>query len=138
MLVAAAPHGRKAWTPLAEGCSPTQGSDRNGPTIAMRAVAKLNHMDHWDGTQYNLKFSQGLFSNHTGIRQLANLVRTYFDLGGYHVQINVVSADVLRKAQEHPEEYLDLMVRVAGYSAYFADLTREIQDDIISRTEHGF
>ena len=138
MLVGAAPHGRKAWAPLAEGCSPTQGSDINGPTTAVRAVAKLNHAEHWDGTQYNLKFSPGLFNTQAGIRQLANLVRTYFDLGGYHVQINVVSADVLRAAQEHPEEYLDLMVRVAGYSAYFVDLTWEIQDDIISRTEHAF
>ena len=110
----------------------------DGPTTAVRAVAKLNHTDHWDGTQYNLKFSPELFNSQAGIRQLANLVQTYFDLGGYHVQINVVSADVLRAAQKHPEEYLDLMVRVAGDSAYFVDLTREIQDDIINRTEHVF
>ncbi len=95
-------------------------------------------MDHLKtgGTLLNLKFTPGLVQNEEGIEKLAHLVRSYFKLDGHHIQFNVVNADTLRKAQKHPEQYKDLIVRVAGYSDYFCDLGEALQDEIITRTEH--
>ena len=135
-LVGATPDGRNAWQPLAEGCSPTQGTDKIGPTGVIKSVARIGHINYDGGTLFNMKFNPTLVQDEAGRRKFAALIRTYFNLGGFHVQFNFVSAETLRDAQEHPEKYKDLMVRVAGYSAYFVTLDKAAQDDIIARTEH--
>jgi pyruvate formate-lyase/glycerol dehydratase family glycyl radical enzyme len=135
-VVAALPSGRRAWTPLADGCSPFHGYDKNGPTASMKSVAAIHHSRHTAGTLLNMKLNPELVKDDRGLGNLAALIRTFFDLGGYHIQFNVVTGATLRAAQEDPEQYKGLIVRVAGYSAYFADLCREMQDDIIARTEH--
>jgi trans-4-hydroxy-L-proline dehydratase len=135
-VTGAMPDGRKAGLPLSEGISPVQGADRNGPTAAFRSAAKMDHL-RTGGTLLNMKFTPSLLANEEGIEKLAGLVRGYFRLDGHHVQFNVVRAATLRKAQERPEEHRGLIVRVAGYSDYFCDLSRELQDEIITRTEHG-
>lgn len=135
-VVAALPSGRHAWTPLADGCSPFHGYDKHGPTASIKSVARIHHDRHTAGTLLNMKLSPELVKDDRGLDNLAALVRTFFDLGGYHIQFNVVTAATLRAAQHDPDQYQGLIVRVAGYSAYFADLCREMQDDIIDRTEH--
>jgi len=131
----ATPDGRVGGTPLSEGISPVQGADRKGPTAVLRSAAKIDHV-RTGGALLNQKFTPQLLEDEKGIANLAHLIRSYFALGGHHIQFNVVTADTLRKAQAHPEEYRDLIVRVAGYSDYFCDLTRTLQDEIIARTEH--
>jgi pyruvate formate-lyase/glycerol dehydratase family glycyl radical enzyme len=128
--------GRKAWMPLSEGVSPVQGADRKGPTAVLKSVAKMDH-ERTGGTLLNQKFTPQLLAGEAGLEGLVHLIRTYFKLGGHHVQFNVVDAATLRAAQERPEEHRDLIVRVAGYSDYFCDLGRTLQDEIISRTELG-
>ena len=135
-VVGALPSGRKAWAPLADGCSPYQGYDTSGPTAGMRSVAKIDHGKHTAGTLLNMKLNPELVSDERGLDNLAALIRSFFEMGGFHVQFNVLSGDTLRAAQQDPESYKGLIVRVAGYSAYFGDLCKEIQDDIIARTEH--
>ncbi len=134
-MVGATPDGRHAGRPLSEGVSPVQGADRRGPTAVVRSVAKMDHV-RTGGTLLNQKFTPQLLADETGIDRLADLVRGYFRLDGHHIQFNVVDAETLRAAQEHPEQYRDLIVRVAGYSDYFCDLNRTLQDEIIARTEH--
>lgn len=134
--VGATPDGRLAGTPLSDGVSPAQGRDRLGPTAAMKSVAKLDHVLASNGTLLNQKFSPALFQAPETVRKLCNLVQTYFILGGMHVQFNVISVETLRDAQANPDKYRDLVVRVAGYSAFFTALERPIQEDIIARTEH--
>lgn len=134
-VTGATPDGRRAFMPLSEGISPVQGADRRGPTAVLKSAAKMDHA-RTGGTLLNQKFTPHLLENDRGIAMLASLVRTYFKLGGHHIQFNVVAADTLRKAQARPEEYRDLIVRVAGYSDYFCDLNKTLQDEIISRTEH--
>ena len=134
-VLGATPDGRHAGTPVSEGVSPVQGADRRGPTAVLRSVAKMDQV-RTGGTLLNQKFTPALLADETGRRGLAALVRTYFRLGGHHVQFNVVDADTLRAAQAHPDEHRDLIVRVAGYSDYFCDLGRALQDEIIARTEH--
>ena len=137
-VTGATPDGRKAWTPLSEGISPVQGADRHGPTAVLKSAAKMDHV-RTGGTLLNQKFSPQLLENEKGIDNLAHLVRTYFTLGGHHIQFNVVNAQTLRDAQAHPDQHRDLIVRVAGYSDYFCDLGKSLQDEIIARTEHqGF
>lgn len=126
--------GRMAGQPLSEGISPVQGSDRRGPTAVMQSAAKMDHAAT-GGTLLNLKFTPKLLEGDHGIDMLAHLVRGYFRLGGHHVQFNVVKAETLRQAQLNPEQFRDLIVRVAGYSDYFCDLSRALQDEIITRTE---
>jgi trans-4-hydroxy-L-proline dehydratase len=133
--VGATPDGRVAFEPLSEGISPVQGADRRGPTAVIRSAAKLDHA-RTGGTLLNQKFSPDLLRTDADLAKLAQMVRAYFALGGHHIQFNVVTADTLRAAQAEPEKYRDLIVRVAGYSDYFCDLTRALQDEIISRTEH--
>lgn len=135
-VVGALPSGRKAWAPLADGCSPFQGYDTNGPTAAIKSVAKIDHRRHTAGTLLNMKLNPELVNNERGLDNLAALIRSFFELGGFHIQFNVLSSEMLRAAQQDPERHTGLIVRVAGYSAYFADLCKEIQDDIIARTEH--
>jgi trans-4-hydroxy-L-proline dehydratase len=137
-VTGALPDGRTAWTPLSEGISPVQGADRKGPTAVLKSAAKMDHV-RTGGTLLNQKFTPSLLENDKGIDSLVHLVRSYFTLGGHHVQFNVVSAEMLRDAQAHPDQYRDLIVRVAGYSDYFNDLGKILQDEIIARTEHqGF
>jgi len=134
-VVGATPDGRRAGEPLSEGVSPVQGADRRGPTAAIRSVSKIDHAKT-GGTLLNQKFAPELLAEEQGLEKLAHLIRTYFKLDGHHIQFNVVNADTLRDAQRHPEKYRDLMVRVAGYSDYFVDLSVELQNEIIKRTEH--
>jgi trans-4-hydroxy-L-proline dehydratase len=137
-VIAATPDGRHAWQPLSEGVSPVQGADRHGPTAVLRSVAKMDHA-RTGGTLLNQKFSPQAFRDEAGLDKLVQPIRTYFRLDGHHIQFNVVDSGTLRSAQEHPEQHRDLIVRVAGYSDYFCDLSRALQDEIIARTEHqGF
>ncbi len=137
-VTGAMPDGRLAGLPLSEGISPVQGADRKGPTAAMKSAAKLDHVKA-GGTLLNMKFSPSVVSGEDGLDKWGRLVRSYFKLGGHHVQFNIVGAGTLREAQKNPEKYRDLIVRVAGYSDYFCDLSSALQDEIIARTEHeGF
>ena len=136
-LCGATPDGRKAGAPLNDACSPSQGTDVNGPTAAIKSVATMEHVNLVQGTIFNMKMHPAALETKAGMLKWANLIRTYFDLGGWEIQFNVVSAETLRDAQKHPEKYKDLVVRVVGYSAYFVELEKSVQDDIISRTEHG-
>ena len=137
-MTGATPDGRKAHTPLSEGISPVQGADRRGPTAVIKSAAKLDHV-RTGGTLLNQKFLPNLLATEEGIDKLAHLVRGYFRMDGHHVQFNVVDAATLRAAQRQPEQYRDLIVRVAGYSDYFVDLGVELQEEIIRRTAHdGF
>ncbi len=133
-VTGATPDGRKAWKPLSEGISPVQGADRHGPTAVLRSAAKMDHV-RTGGTLLNQKFTPALLADEKGLEALVKLVRGYFSLGGHHIQFNVVDADTLRKAQKEPEQYRDLIVRVAGYSDYFCDLSEALQEEIITRTE---
>lgn len=137
LMCGATPDGRKATTPLSDACSPAQGTDVNGPTATIKSVATLEHINLVQGTIFNMKMHPGPLETRAGMMKWADLIRTYFDLGGWEVQFNVVSADTLRAAQREPEKYRDLVVRVVGYSAFFVDLDKTVQDDIIRRTEHG-
>ncbi|WPC75814.1 glycyl radical diol dehydratase GrpM [Vibrio porteresiae] len=136
--VAALPDGRLAKQPLADGVSPRQGKDILGPTAAANSVAKLDHFIASNGTLYNQKFLPAALAGENGLRHFSGLVRSYFDKKGMHVQFNVIDRELLLDAQQHPEEHQDLVVRVAGYSAQFIVLAKEVQDDIISRTEQTF
>jgi pyruvate formate-lyase/glycerol dehydratase family glycyl radical enzyme len=131
----ATPDGRRAGRPLSEGISPVQGADRNGPTAVLNSAAKMDHV-RTGGTLLNLKFTPSLLEGVEGVRNLAGLVRSYFAMDGHHVQFNVVTADTLRRAQADPEAHRGLIVRVAGYSDYFCDLSEALQEEIIARTEH--
>ncbi|NLV89475.1 MAG: formate C-acetyltransferase/glycerol dehydratase family glycyl radical enzyme, partial [Tissierellia bacterium] len=135
-VIGALPCGRKARAPLTEGVSPFVGSDVTSPTAAMKSAAKVNHDVHTGGTLLNLRLNENLLKTNRGLRNLGALIRAYFSLGAFHVQFNTVSTETLRKAQENPDEYRDLLVRVAGYSTQFVNLSREMQDAIIARTEH--
>jgi len=136
--VGALPNGRRSTTPLADGVSPVHGTEKNGPTAILKSVAKLDHTIVTNGTQLNMKFTPQVLQSLKGKQNLAALVRTFFDLGGWHVQFNVVSADTLRAAQAQPDDYKWLIIRVAGYSAFFLELDKGVQDDIIDRTEYAF
>jgi formate C-acetyltransferase len=131
----ATPDGRRAGTPLSEGISPVQGADRRGPTAVLRSAARMDHA-RTGGTLLNLKFTPSLLAGDAGLDTLVQLVRGYFRLDGHHVQFNVVDAATLRAAQHNPEQYRNLIVRVAGYSDYFCDLGQALQEEIIARTEH--
>ena len=122
--------------PVSDGISPSQGADRHGPTAVLKSVAKIDH-SKTGGTLLNQKFMPLLVADEAGIEKLGHLVRGFFRLGGHHVQFNVIEPGTLREAQETPENYRDLIVRVAGYSDYFVDIGRELQDEIISRTFQG-
>lgn len=135
-VTGATPDGRRRGAPLSEGISPVQGADRNGPTAVIRSAGKMDHIRS-GGTLLNLKFSPTLLSGDGGIDGVAALVRSYFRMDGHHVQFNVVDVETLRRAQADPGQYRDLIVRVAGYSDYFCDLSEELQNEIIARTEHA-
>jgi pyruvate formate-lyase/glycerol dehydratase family glycyl radical enzyme len=134
-VLGATPDGRKAKEPVSEGVSPVQGADRKGPTAVIKSVSKIDHA-RTGGTLLNQKFAPELLADKDGLDRLAHLIRTYFKLDGHHIQFNVVNAETLRDAQKHPEKHGDLLVRVAGYSDYFVNLSTELQNEIIKRTEH--
>jgi formate C-acetyltransferase len=135
-VMQASADGRLAGTPVSEGISPVQGADTKGPTAVLRSAAKIDHL-RTGGTLLNQKFTPSFFEDDTAIRKVSGLVRSYFRMDGHHIQFNVVDAETLRDAQRHPENYRDLIVRVAGYSDYFNDLGEDLQNEIIKRTEHA-
>lgn len=134
-VMGASADGRLAGKPLSEGISPFQGADTKGPTAVVKSASKIDHL-RTGGTLLNQKFSPSFMEDEAGINQVMNLVRSYFRMDGHHIQFNVVSADTLKDAQKHPENYKDLIVRVAGYSDYFNDLGEDLQNEIIQRNEH--
>lgn len=134
-VTGAMPDGRRRGAPLSEGISPVQGADRNGPTAVIKSAGKMDHIRS-GGTLLNMKFSPTLLAGESGIDGLTSLVRSYFRMDGHHVQFNVVDVETLKVAKQNPNEHRDLIVRVAGYSDYFCDLSSELQDEIIARTEH--
>jgi formate C-acetyltransferase len=133
LVLCATPDGRKARQPVSEGISPVQGADRHGPTAVIASAAKMDQL-RTGGTLLNMKFLPGTLRGQEGIDKLAQLVRSYFRMDGHHMQFNVVDVETLREAQRHPEQHRDLIVRVAGYSDYFCDLSKELQEEIIART----
>ena len=134
-VIGATADGRNAFLPLSEGISPFQGADHNGPTSVIKSVSKIDHL-RTGGTLLNQKFSPSFFEDEESYEKLTALIRSYFSLDGHHIQFNVVNAETLKDAQQHPERYRDLIVRVAGYSDYFNDLGEDLQNEIIRRTEH--
>lgn len=133
-MCGATPDGREAGKPLSEGISPVQGADKNGIGAVFRSIGKLDHIKT-GGTLLNQKLSPDIMQDEVATGKLAELMRAYFKMGAHHVQYNVVSADLLQEAQERPEDFQDLMVRVAGYSDYFVNLPEGLQNEIIERTE---
>lgn len=129
--------GRKATMPLSEGVSPYAGSDTSTPLAAMRSAAKLNQEIHSGGTLLNLRLKQELVNSKRGQSNLGNMIQSFFSLGAFHVQFNTLSTEVLLEAQSNPENHKDLLVRVAGYSTQFVNLSRQMQDAIIQRTIHN-
>ena len=132
-VVGALPNGRKAGEPVSEGISPSQGCDTKGPTAVIKSAARIDHA-RTGGTLLNMKFNPQVLAG-DGIDKLVPLIRSYFKLDGHHVQFNVIGAETLRKAQQNPERHRDLIVRVAGFSDYFVDVGKGLQNEIIARTE---
>ena len=134
-VMMASANGRHAHKPVSEGISPEKGADVNGPTGVIRSCAKMDHLST-GGTLLNQKFSPSLVAGEQGLNQMANLVKSYFNMDGHHIQFNVIDRETLILAQQNPDEYRDLIVRVAGYSDHFRNLSKALQDEIIGRTEH--
>jgi len=135
VLTAASADGRPAGAPLAEGISPVQGQDLSGPTAVVKSIAKLDHASTV-GSLLNMKFTPQTLAGEDNLKKFAALIRTYFDMGGHHMQFNVVSRETLLEAQQYPDDYRSLLIRVAGYSDYFVMLSKDVQDEVISRTAH--
>ena len=136
-VMMASANGRLAHVPVSEGISPEKGADTHGPTAVVKSCAKMDHLQT-GGTLLNQKFTPNVVAGEEGLDQMANLVRTYFNMDGHHIQFNVIDKETLIKAQKNPEEYKDLIVRVAGYSDHFRNLSKALQDEIINRTEQSF
>jgi len=134
--VGALPSGRKAWKPLADGVSPSGGTDVNGPSAVLKSVANIPHARFVQGTLLNLKVEPAMLSTENGIIQMMALLKSMCSLGVYHVQFNIIDQEKLIRAQLNPEEHKGLLVRVAGYTAYFVELGKDVQDEIIGRTVH--
>jgi pyruvate-formate lyase len=136
-LTGATPDGRYAGECLADGTmSPMRGRDTRGPTAVIKSAIKIDQVPY-QATLMNMKFHPSALKSTEDLRKLSDLIRTYFSFGGKHVQFNIVNRETLLDAQKHPENHRDLVVRVAGYSAYFVQLGKVVQDEIIARTEHG-
>ncbi|MCK4889976.1 MAG: formate C-acetyltransferase/glycerol dehydratase family glycyl radical enzyme, partial [Candidatus Aminicenantes bacterium] len=133
-VIGALPDGRKKGEPLSEGISPVQSADRKGPSAVLKSASKIDHLKT-GGTLLNQKFTPAFFKDENSLNKIINLIRGYFRLDGHHIQFNVIDAETLRRAQENPEQNRDLIVRVAGYSDYFVDVGRDLQNEIIARTE---
>ena len=136
-VMMASANGRLAHKPVSEGISPEKGADTNGPTAVVKSCAKMDHLQT-GGTLLNQKFTPSVVSGDEGLEQMANLVRAYFNMDGHHIQFNVIDRETLIQAQKHPDDYKDLIVRVAGYSDHFRNLSKALQDEIIERTEQSF
>lgn len=136
-VMGASPNGRKAKQPLSEGISPSKGADKFGPTSVIKSASKMDHM-RTGGTLLNQKFTPKVLEGEDGLKNLMGLIRTYFKLDGHHIQFNVIDKQTLLDAQKHPDDYKNLIVRVAGYSDYFNNLNKDLQDEIINRTEQSF
>lgn len=137
--VGALPSGRSAWTPLADGVSPSGGTDTNGPSAVIKSVSHIPHDRFVQGTLLNMKVEPDLLKSENGMMQMMALLKSVCTLGLFHVQFNVIDREVLLKAQKNPEDYKGLLVRVAGYTAYFVELGKDVQDEIIGRTpQSGF
>jgi formate C-acetyltransferase len=136
-VIGALPSGRKAWEPLADAMSPMQGTDTKGPTAVLKSFSKCANDVFTTGALLNMKLDPSLFKDERGIGAFMSLLKSAHDLDVYQVQFNIVSTETLRKAQGHPEEYRNLLVRVSGYSCFFVELYKNIQDEIISRTTQG-
>lgn len=136
-VMMASANGRLAHKPVSEGISPEKGADTNGPTAVVKSCAKMDHLQT-GGTLLNQKFTPSVVAGEGGLEQMANLVRTYFNMDGHHIQFNVIDKETLINAQKYPEDYKDLIVRVAGYSDHFRNLSKTLQDEIIERTEQSF
>ncbi|MBW2488102.1 MAG: glycyl radical protein [Deltaproteobacteria bacterium] len=134
-MLGASANGRLAGLPISDGTSPSHGADRNGPTAVIKSLAKMDQIKS-GGTLLNQRFLPDVLKGEDGIEKLCQLIRTYFNLNGHHIQFNIVDSATLRKAQRAPDAYRDLLVRVAGYSDYFVDLDVDHQEEIIARTEH--
>ncbi len=128
-------NGRLAHFAISDGTSPAHGADTHGPTAVIKSLGKLDQTQS-GGTLLNVRFVPSLFRRDEDLRKLISLIRTYFNMGGHHIQFNIVDTQTLLDAQEHPEDYKDLLVRVAGYSDYFNDMTEQLQNEIIARTEN--
>ncbi|CEO29724.1 trans-4-hydroxy-L-proline dehydratase [Paraclostridium sordellii] len=136
-VMGASANGRLSQKPLSEGISPEKGGDTNGPTAVIKSCSKMDHLKT-GGTLLNQRFAPTVVQGEEGLDNMANLVRAYFNMDGHHIQFNVFDKNVLLAAQKNPEEYKDLIVRVAGYSDHFNNLSRALQDEIIGRTEQTF
>jgi len=136
-VVGALPSGRLAWEPLADAASPSAGKDLNGPTGVLKSMGKIDNVEILGGIVLNMRIDPTVVQDADGIKRFADMIRAFVDQKIYHVQINVVSSDTLRAAQKEPEKYRDLMVKVAGYNAYFTHLSKTLQDSIIARTAHA-
>jgi pyruvate formate-lyase/glycerol dehydratase family glycyl radical enzyme len=136
-VIGATPDGRKAGYMLSDGVSPTQNRDVNGPTAAMKSVARLDHSKCYNGTLYNMKFTPDFFDTLSRRHKFIGMIDAYFEMGGFHLQFNVVSKETLEDAKVNPMKHRDLIVRVAGYSAYFIELDPFVQDEVIARTEYS-
>ncbi|MCH3972223.1 MAG: glycyl radical protein [Oscillospiraceae bacterium] len=136
-VVSATPNGRKAFAPLSDGSSASQGSDKFGPTAVLLSNYATKNQNYTQRASrlLNIKLSPSCVEGDLGTKKLVNFIQTWHDLRLWHIQFNVINTDTLRQAQKHPEDYQNLLVRIAGYSAYFTELSKDLQDDIIARTE---
>jgi formate C-acetyltransferase len=134
-VLGATPNGRHAGAPISDGTSPSHGADRYGPTAVIKSLGKMDQSKS-GGTLLNQRFLPSIVEDEDGIEKLAHLIRSYFRLNGHHIQFNIIDSQTLRQAQAAPNEYRNLLVRVAGYSDYFVDLDEYHQNEIIARTEH--
>lgn len=136
-ITGASPDGRRAHEPLADGISAVQQMDKNGPTATLVSASAIDHSKFRNGTLLNMRFHPTSVNTDEGRKKFKTLMQTYFAMGGMELQFNIVSADTMRKAQQEPEKYRDLVVRIAGFSAYFVEVFPDCQEDIIRRTEFG-
>lgn len=136
-VMMASANGRLAHKPVSEGISPEKGADIYGPTAVLKSAAKMDHLKT-GGTLLNQKFLPNVVKGEEGLNHMADVVKTYFNMDGHHIQFNVIDKETLLKAQQNPDEYKDLIVRVAGYSDHFRNLSKALQDEIIDRTEQNF
>jgi formate C-acetyltransferase len=135
-VVGALPSGRSAWQPLSDAWSPSAGCDTSGPTAVLASMGKIDNAELTGGVTLNLRFDPGFFKLKDGIRRFTHFIRSFADYGIFQVQFNIIDAATLREAQKNPDQYRDLVVKVAGYSAYYTRLLKPLQDGIIARTEH--
>ena len=134
-MMGATPNGRLAGKSISDGTSPSHGADTNGPSAVIKSLSKIDHVKS-GGTLLNLRFLPSLLNRDQDIKKLGQLIRSYFTLGGHHIQFNIVDTATLYAAQQCPDDYKDLLVRMAGYSDYFNDMNGDLQQEVIERTEN--